>query len=120
MLIKVLAALLLAEGKLWMPQEFPERFAVGGQHNGVTGADIVAATTIAPTHRVFQMGGATPVVNITEPWAGFGGEIMVIPTSAFTWTAAGNIGIAGTAVIGKAIIFVYHQTLKKWYPSVIA
>lgn len=100
--------------------EFPERFDVGGLHNGVTGADIVAATTIVPTHLIHQVGGATPIVNITEPWAGFGGLIVLLPTSAFTWTAAGNIGLAGTAVIAKAVVFAYHQTLKKWYPSVIA
>ena len=35
----------------------------------------------------------------------------------FTITTAGNIALAGTAVVGKALIMTYDNTTSKWYSS---
>ena len=35
----------------------------------------------------------------------------------FTITTAGNIALASTAVVGKALIMTYDNTTSKWYPS---
>jgi hypothetical protein len=83
---------------------------------------IVSATTIAPTKPITIVSGTTAIVNITAPTpiSTGGGSIILIPTGAFTWTAAGNIAILGTAVVSKALTLVYDVTTAKWYPSYVA
>jgi hypothetical protein len=46
-----------------------------------------------------------------------GGSFTIIPDGAFTWTTAGNIAIAGTAVVGVPITFTYDSYLGKFYPA---
>ena len=80
---------------------------------------IASATTIAPTTRVAFISGTTPIVTITPPatLGSFGNQITLIPTGVFTTTAAGNIAIASTAVVSRALIMTYDATTTKWYPS---
>lgn len=79
------------------------------------GANVASATTITPTGQIFHVTGTTAVATINLPYTGFTGTITLIPDAAFTTTTAGNIGLASTAVIGKALHFTYDGT--KWYPS---
>jgi hypothetical protein len=83
---------------------------------------IASATTIAPTTPIVFISGTTAVVNITAaaPISAGGGTITLIPTGIFTWTTAGNIALAGTAVVGKALTMTYDATTTKWYPSYVA
>jgi hypothetical protein len=83
---------------------------------------LASATTVAPTKPITFISGTTAIVTITapSPISTGGGSIVFIPTSIFTWTNAGNIAIAGTAVVGKALMLVYDVTTTKWYPSYIA
>jgi hypothetical protein len=83
---------------------------------------IASATTIAPTAPITFISGTTAVVTITapSPISLGGGSIILIPTGAFTWTAAGNIAVLGTAVVSKALTLVYDVTTAKWYPSYVA
>lgn len=83
---------------------------------------IASATTIAPTKPITFISGTTAIVTITapSPISLGGGSIILIPTGIFTWTTAGNIALGGTAVVGKALTFVYDVTTTKWYPSYIA
>ena len=80
---------------------------------------IASATTIAPTTPIVFISGTTAVVTITapSPISAGGGQITLIPTGAFTTTNAGNIAIASTAVVSKALIMTYDVTTAKWYPS---
>jgi hypothetical protein len=80
---------------------------------------IASATTIAPTTAIAFVSGTTAVVTITPPApiASGGGSITLIPTGLFTTTAAGNIALASTAVVSKALIMTYDVTTAKWYPS---
>jgi hypothetical protein len=82
------------------------------------GTVIASATTIAPVSYVTHVSGTAAIVNITVP-AGFvpGGTFVVIPDGAFTTTNAGNIAIASTAVVSRAITFTYDATANKWFPS---
>jgi hypothetical protein len=41
----------------------------------------------------------------------------LIPTGIFTTTTAGNIALASTAVVNKALYMIYDPTTAKWYPS---
>lgn len=83
---------------------------------------IASATTIAPTTSIAFVSGTTAIVTITapSPISVGGGSITLIPTGIFTWTAAGNIALAGTAVVSKALTLVYDVTTAKWYPSYTA
>ena len=82
---------------------------------------IASATTIAPTTPIAFVSGTTAVVTITAaaPISAGGGTITLIPTGAFTWTTAGNIAVAGTAVVSRALTMTYDVTTTKWYPSYV-
>jgi len=80
---------------------------------------IASATTIAPTKAITFISGVTPIVTITapSPISLGGGQITLIPTGIFTTTTAGNIALASTAIVSKALIMTYDVTTAKWYPS---
>lgn len=84
-----------------------------------TAPTIVSATTIAPTVLITFVSGTTSINNITPPTRILttGGQITLIPTGIFTTTTAGNIALASTTVVGKALIMTYDATTSKWYPS---
>ena len=80
---------------------------------------IASATTIAPVNSIVFISGVTPIVTITppSPISLGGGQITLIPTGIFTTTTAGNIALASTAIVSKALIMTYDATTTKWYPS---
>lgn len=80
---------------------------------------IASATTIAPTKRITFISGTTTVQTITapSPISSGGGQITLIPTGIFTTNTSGNIALASTAVVNKALIMTYDTTTTKWYPS---
>jgi hypothetical protein len=80
---------------------------------------IASATTIAPTTSIVFVSGTTAIDTITapSPISAGGGQITLIPTGIFTTTTAGNIALASTAVVSRALIMVYDTTTGKWYPS---
>ena len=80
---------------------------------------IASATTIAPVNSIVFISGVNPIATITapSPISLGGGQITLIPTGIFTTTIAGNIALASTAVVGKALIMTYDATTTKWYPS---
>ena len=82
---------------------------------------IASATTIAPTTQIVIISGTAAVVTITAPApiSAGGGTITLIPTGAFTWTAAGNIAVLGTAVVSRALTMTFDVTTTKWYPSYV-
>ena len=81
---------------------------------------ITAGTNAAPEYPITVTSGTGAMVTLTIPYAGFQGRVTFLPTAVFTWTAAGNIALAGSAVVGKALDFIYNPTTAKWYPSYIA
>jgi hypothetical protein len=58
-------------------------------------------------------------ITAAAPISASGGAITLIPTGIFTWTTAGNIALAGTAVVSKALTMTYDATTTKWYPSYV-
>ena len=84
-------------------------------------ATIASAATIAPTKDITFISGTAAVVTITAiaPFTTGGGTITLIPTGAFTWTTAGNIAVAGTAVVSRALTMTYDSATTKWYPSYV-
>jgi len=80
---------------------------------------IASAATIAPTKSISFISGVAAIVTITPPTpiSATGGSIIFIPTGIFTTTTAGNIALASTAVVSKALTMTYDVTAAKWYPS---
>ena len=86
--------------------------------NGAPAPTVASATTIDILSYITFVSGTTPIATINVPpqMVG-GGEIVLIPTGIFTTTTAGNIALASTAVVSKALIFFWDATTAKWYPS---
>ncbi len=80
---------------------------------------IVSATTIAPTALISFVSGTVAIVTITPPTniLTTGGQITIIPLGILTTTTAGNIALATTTVVGKALTYTYDAVTLKWYPS---
>lgn len=83
-----------------------------------TQASVAGVLTV--NYPVTVVSGALAITGLTVPYPDFAGRITLIPTGTFTWTAATNIALAGTAVVGKALDFVYNPFTNKWAPSYIA
>lgn len=85
---------------------------------GSAAPTIASAATIAPTTPIIFVSGTTAIVNITPPATLVGGgQLTIIPTGVFTTTTAGNIALASTAVVSRALIMTWDATANKWYPS---
>jgi hypothetical protein len=85
---------------------------------GLPAPTIASATTIAPLTPIVFVSGTTAIATITVPPSLVGGgQLTLIPTGIFTTTTAGNIALASTAVVSKALILTWDATTNKWYPS---
>ena len=93
----------------------------GGKEQGIVGADLASAATMAPTHRIHYVSGTTEITAITLPYAGFAGTITFIPEGAFTTNTGGATGVAiskaETAIALAPVHFTYHPAKGLWYPS---
>lgn len=80
---------------------------------------IASAAVIAPTKEISFISGVVTIQTITPPApiASGGGQITLIPTGLWATDATGNIALASTAVIDKALILTYDTVTAKWYPS---
>lgn len=87
---------------------------------GPTAAVASAAGAVLPTGPLFHITGTSAITGFTLPVGFMGGSFTVIPDAVFTWTAAGNIALAGTAVVSKALTFTWDSNAVKWFPSYIA
>ena len=76
---------------------------------------IASATTIAPTGLVSIVSGTAAVVNITPPIDG-AHILVLIPTGAFTMTAAGNIALLmAAATVAQPVFLVYNPLTGKYH-----
>lgn len=81
---------------------------------------LAAATTIAPTSQITFVTGTIAIATITPPWAGFAGSLDFVFTTTTTISATvttGNIALASTPVLNKALRMTYSVITGKWYPS---
>lgn len=92
-----------------------------GQEALAVGAPISSAITISPTGYITHITGTTTIQTITAPsqfaTTNFGGCIVLIPDGLWSTNNAGNIALATTAVVSKALTLCYDNTAAKWYPS---
>ncbi len=76
-----------------------------------------AAGAILPSGPLFSVSGTAAVTGFTIPVGFASGSFCTVPTGAFTWTTAGNINTAGTAVVGRTLCFTYSTTAAKFVAS---
>jgi hypothetical protein len=86
---------------------------------GATLAVASAASAILPSGPLFTSSGTAAITGFTIPVGFKSGSFSIIPTGAFTWTTAGNIGLAGTAVVGRVLTFTWDAAASKFYPSYV-
>jgi hypothetical protein len=90
-----------------------------GSVSGPTTLVSSAAGAILPSGRLFHVDGTAAVTGFTIPTGFAGGSFSIIPDGNFTWTTAGNIGLAGTAVTGRLLTFQYDTNVAKFWPSYV-
>lgn len=78
-----------------------------------------AASAILPSGPAFSVSGTAAVTGFTIPVGGVAASFKIFPTGNFTWTTAGNIGLAGTAVTGRVLEFTWDHTSSKYLPSYV-
>jgi hypothetical protein len=100
---------------LWVPG-FGNRTA----GPGVTATVPSFAGVILPSGPLFHVTGAEAVTGFTLPVGFTGGSFSIIPDGTFTWTTAGNIAVAGTAVVSKTLTFTWSSQDGKFYPNYVA
>jgi hypothetical protein len=96
-------------------------FAVGlPRYQGIN-APVASALAITPPGAFFHVTGTTATATINLPANFVEGPITVIADGVWTWTAAGNIAVAGTVTTaGSTVTFVYDAATSLWYPSRLA
>lgn len=81
-------------------------------------ATVASTTSITLSSDITFISGTAAIETILGQFGGgFGGVAVLIPTAAFTTVTTGNVAIASTGVIGKALIMTYAKSTGKWYPS---
>lgn len=95
-------------------------------------ANVATAATIVASGYFFHTTGTVAVVNITAPAGGVAGgglpldgsQVNIVfdgSAAGLTWTAAGNIAVAGTATTAASMVtFTFDQVTGKWHPSRLA
>lgn len=84
-----------------------------------TGAALASGTTVTPINPVTHVTGTTTIQTVTVP-AAFklvGGTLTLIPDGLWSTGTSGNVAIATTGVVSKALILTYDPVAAKWYPS---
>jgi hypothetical protein len=91
----------------------------------ISGSGVTAGTVI--TANISGSGnGSTWTVNISQTVGvavaitaagNSGGQLTLIPTGLWTTGTSGNIALATTAVVSRALIMTYDHNTTKWYPS---
>jgi hypothetical protein len=87
---------------------------------GNVGGNIASAATIAPVNHITHITGTTTITTITVPNpTGSGGSwtgcLVLIPDGLWVTGTSGNIALATTAVVSRAVTECFDGT--KWYPS---
>lgn len=75
---------------------------------------IASAATVTPTGFLSKISGTAAIVNISPPVSG-AHMLVFIPLAAFTFTTAGNIMTAGTAVINSPMLLFYDPITAKYF-----
>lgn len=80
------------------------------------GSVIASATTITPTSPIHHVSGTTAIATITVPTNCTPGcDLTLVPDAIWATNTSGNVSLATTAVVNKALILTWDGA--KWNPS---
>jgi len=99
---------------LWIPG-----FGNNTQPAGLSATVASVAGATLPSGPLFHVTGTNAITGWTLPVGFTGGSFTVIPDGNFTWTTAGNIALAGTAVTGRNLTFTWDSNAGKFTPSYV-
>lgn len=107
---------LVGKSGVWVPG-----FNNSSRDRGFTADVASAAGLLTPSGPLFAVTGTAAITGITRPVGFVGGSFTIIPKGVFTWTAANNIPVAGTAVVNRALTFTADPdpAVNKYYPSYV-
>ena len=84
---------------------------------------LASAATLAPVSGVVHVTGTAAISTITPMTycplsaSGMRCSLTLVPDGAFTTTSTGNIALASTATVGRAMVMTYDIATARWYPS---
>lgn len=107
-------------GRQWLCSTVTTSWVPGWHNAGAKAATATvasAAGAITPSGPLFSVSGTAAVTGFNIPVGFASGSFCVVPTGAFTWTTAGNINTAGTAVVGRTLCFTWSATASKFVAS---
>ena len=80
---------------------------------------ITSTSTISPTYAINFVSGSATINTIVAPSPILysSGQITLIPTGLWTISTSGNVALASTAIVNKALIMTFDGGTNKWYPS---
>ena len=83
---------------------------------------LARASTIAPKQDFVKVTGVGAIDNITRPNSRYIGPLRIRSDEATppTWTATGNIAVAGTFTRYKVFEFLWDPVSGKWHPNAVA
>lgn len=116
----------IATGEQWIYSALSDQWAPGWNNplpvSAPSAVQTIPAGPMTPGSRLFHTDtGTAAMTGIVTPVGCSGGNFTIIPGGAFTWTVGdGSIGVAGTAVVGKALVFTKDSLAGIWYPSYVA
>jgi hypothetical protein len=82
-----------------------------------TGPALASGSTIVPANRAHHVTGTSTVSTINSAGMIDGEILTLIPDASFSTTTGGNIAVASTAVVNRAIQFIFDANAARWYPS---
>jgi hypothetical protein len=110
----------------WICSTVTNTWVPGLGNPGVSGTPVglttlvASAATLVPSGQRFHVSGTVAIVNISAPY-GNTGQVTIIFDGVDTWTAAGNISIAGTnTTAGTSVTFTWDSSTSKWVPNRVA
>lgn len=91
----------------------------GLKASGSPAPTIASNSTIAPIAAITFVSGTSTISTITapSPISLTGGQITLIPTDVWSISTSGNVALASTAVVNKALTMTFDGGTNKWYPS---
>ena len=91
----------------------------GLKASGSPAPTIASNSTIAPIAAITFVSGTSTISTITapSPISLTGGQITLIPTDIWSISTSGNVALASTAVVNKALTMTFDGGTNKWYPS---
>jgi hypothetical protein len=95
---------------------------IPGTTSKLSESTVASATSITAKTDVVLLTGTTTIETILPNFGGgFGGFLVLVPIAgSITFGITGNIAIATTMTISRAVLMVYVKSTGKWYPGAIS